>query len=387
VGEHVELELDFDAYEQKPGVQNRNFVRFRDGLLVALGRTGVGTPFMRDHDQDNVLARGGAIIASATEKRGEGDYLIRQTARLTAPWAVELALRGLLTSVSIGWNATGEMHCSICRADFYRCAHMPGERYAMKSDDDGVQRPVRDPNGPLVAELVYTEAELVETSAVSVPAVPSAQIRRIRSPLEVEAERIRSPLEAATRPKEIEMSKFTNLSATPVLDRAIAETLARSGEADLRARLRAAGVSDDAITAMFYGACRSAAHPAAPSYAPPPPSHTQRHETSVDSAIAACGGDAATVRAMLARDAKLTPEAIEKQLAAMVRPAPSVVVRGARSHSRGATLATPASALDAQIDADIRAEGGDPTKVRRDLARGGLSPEDITKQLASMCGR
>jgi SOS response regulatory protein OraA/RecX len=246
---------------------------------------------------------------------------------------------------------------------------MPGERYAMKSDDDGVQRPVRDPNGPLVAELVYTEAELVETSAVSVPAVPSAQIRGIRSPLEAEAERIRSPLEAATRPKEIEMSKFTNLSATPVLDRAIAETLARSGEADLRARLRGAGVTDDAIAAMFNGARRSAAQPAAPQYQQPPEG---RREASVDDQIRAEGGDPAAIRRSLARDAKLTPEEIEKRLAAMTRPA---------------SAPSASSPLDAQIDAEIRAEGGDPAKVRRDLARAGFTAEAITRQLASMCGR
>jgi hypothetical protein len=182
-GEYVELELDLLAFEQRPGVSNRNFIRFRDGALMAMGRSGVGTPFLRNHDQWDTAARGGTIASSRTEKRGEGDYAIRQTVKLTAPWAVDSALRGLMSTLSIGWRSTGPVLCTVCNANFYRCAHMPGTRYAERDDGAGGRVVVADPAGPMLCEVLYTAAELVETSDVNVPAVPSAQIEEIRAAL------------------------------------------------------------------------------------------------------------------------------------------------------------------------------------------------------------
>lgn len=173
-GEYVELELDITAYEQKPGDQNRNYVRFRDGAMVALGRSGVGKPFLRDHNQWDSMSVAGTILASATEKRGEGDYVIRQTVRLTATWAVELALRGLLKFVSIGWRPTGPVMCSVCDAPIFDdCWHYPGQK--LKNEDG-------EPTG-VVVEWVYTAAELVETSSVPVPGVTTAMIDEIRAAL------------------------------------------------------------------------------------------------------------------------------------------------------------------------------------------------------------
>ena len=40
------LEVDLLAYEQLPGKQNRNGVRFRDGAMTALGRSGTRTPYL-----------------------------------------------------------------------------------------------------------------------------------------------------------------------------------------------------------------------------------------------------------------------------------------------------------------------------------------------------
>lgn len=182
-GDYVELELDVLAFEQQPGVSNRNFVRFRDGGVLAMARTGAGKPFLRDHDQYDSMARGGTIVASAAEKRADGDYAIRQTVKLTAPWAVDLALRGLLTSVSIGWNPTGPVLCTVCSANFYRCSHMPGQRYSAREDEGGGRTYVPDPAGALMCERLFTSAELVETSAVPVPAVPMAAIEAIRTAL------------------------------------------------------------------------------------------------------------------------------------------------------------------------------------------------------------
>lgn len=181
-GEHVAIELDLLAYEQRTGERNRNSVRFRDGALVALGRTGKGAPFLRDHDQGNTLAKGGVIVASSTEKRGDGDYAINQTVRLTAPWAVELALRELLDTVSIGWRPTGPVLCSACNAAiFTRCYHFPGDRLVETDDGNGGKKRTRSSDGPIVVEWIYTEAELVETSAVPIPGVPNARIRDVRA--------------------------------------------------------------------------------------------------------------------------------------------------------------------------------------------------------------
>jgi hypothetical protein len=178
--ERVELELDLLAYEQgrpdsegKP-TRNRNSVRFRDGAMVKLGRTGKGAPFLRDHRQGDSSARGGTVIESSTDKLADGHYQIRQTVRLTEPSAVERALRGLMTSVSVGWNPTGPVVCSLCDVEVLthqwarECGHLPGER----DDDSGA-----------VAEWEYTEAELIETSEVPVPGVPSAGIEGIRAAL------------------------------------------------------------------------------------------------------------------------------------------------------------------------------------------------------------
>ena len=183
-GELVELELDVLAYTQRPGEPNRNFVRFRDGAMMALGRSGRGKPFLRDHQQYDVTKRGGTILESVTEKRGDGDYVIRMRVRLTAPWAVELALRDLLSFVSIGWHPTGPIECSACNAPiFSQCSHWPGERLSEMADEGGAKRKVRDRNGSIVVEWVYTSAELVECSACNVPGVRDAEIEGIRAAL------------------------------------------------------------------------------------------------------------------------------------------------------------------------------------------------------------
>jgi hypothetical protein len=152
--------------------------------MMSLGRSGVGKPVLRDHEQDNSLAVAGKIIDSKTEKLDDGEYRIMQTWRLTAPWAVELALRDLLSTVSIGWCATGPVLCSACNAPVFTvCYHCPGDRLSEKIGDDGVKRMVRDRAGATIVEWIYTSAELVETSLAPVPAVTSARIEGIRAAL------------------------------------------------------------------------------------------------------------------------------------------------------------------------------------------------------------
>lgn len=192
--EYVEIQLDIEAYSQKTGERNRNFVRFRDGMMMAFGRTGAAKPFLRNHDQGDVLARAGTIISSSTEKLEDGHYVIRQSVKLTAPWAVELALRGLLDFVSIGWNPTGNILCSACEAPiFSQCWHWPGDTLVEEKLASGKPGKLkRDPNGDIVVEWVFTEAELIETSVVNVPGVPTARIEDVRAALSAAFPSLRS---------------------------------------------------------------------------------------------------------------------------------------------------------------------------------------------------
>ena len=232
-GEHVEIDLEVDAYEQKPGDPNRNFVKFRDGIMLALGRTGVGVPFLRNHDQHDVMARGGTVIASRTEKLGDGHYVIRMTVRLSAPWAVELALRGLLDAVSIGWNPLGPVECSHCKAEiFSKCYHFPGDEIAGDAKK-GI--------AASVVEWVFTEAELIELSGVNIGGVRTAQIKDIRAlaaNLSAHATGLRLSAGGFNPSKETEMDpeilKLLGLDATATMEQytaAIAQRLAQ-GKAD-----------------------------------------------------------------------------------------------------------------------------------------------------------
>ncbi len=171
--EAVRLELDLESYEQAPGVHNRNHVRFRDGAMLRIGRTGRRNPYMRDHRQGDVTARGGTILESKTEQLGDGRYKILQTVELTEPGAVERALRGLMSSVSIAWNPIGPVKCTACNKPVLErgwCWHWPGDQ-------------VLAGDTTFIVEWEYDDAELVETSEVSVPGVPTAGITGIRAAL------------------------------------------------------------------------------------------------------------------------------------------------------------------------------------------------------------
>jgi hypothetical protein len=205
--EEVQLELQVKAYEQKDGESNRNFVRFRNGAMMGLGGTGVGKPFLADHRQWDVTARGGTITASKTTKRDEGSYQVDQTVLLTEPAAVERALRGLMSSVSIGWNATGPVMCSVCNKPVGAvCYHWPGDRLTESTDGEGNKRLLRDRTGAIVVEWIYTAAELLETSEVSVPGVPGAGVTDIRAELSALAGSLGLPFDDPEEPEETGMS-------------------------------------------------------------------------------------------------------------------------------------------------------------------------------------
>lgn len=172
-GEYVELELDVIAYEQQPGKRNRQFVRVRDGAMLSFGRSGRGKPFLRDHEMRNSLARGGTVLDSYAEKRGEGDYAVHQTIKITEPWAVGMALRGNLDSLSVGINpAGGEVMCSLCgTAVFEDCFHFRGQEVQLESGET------------VVIEWVYEKPEIDETSGVTLGAVAAARVQSIRAAL------------------------------------------------------------------------------------------------------------------------------------------------------------------------------------------------------------
>lgn len=150
---------------------NRNFTRFTPGALQRMAPSFAGMPVLRDHMQEDSTSRAGRIVESKLEDAGDGSKQIRMTLELTAPWAVELALRGLIDRFSIGWHPTGPTECSVCGGEMYWfwCTtgdHLLGDAY------DGQ-----------VCQLVYTSAEGVEVSAVSVPAVTGTGVDDIRAQL------------------------------------------------------------------------------------------------------------------------------------------------------------------------------------------------------------
>lgn len=190
--EAVELEVELLAFEQFPaaaGKPNRKGTRVRDGAMLATGRSGRGTPFLRDHDWDDVEARGGTVVDSYAEKVEDGHYQIKQTVLLSEPRAVERALRGLMQSVSVGLMATGPVLCSACGTEVLsECWHLPLDEIKLDGGDASV-----------LVEWVFTSAELVETSEVSIPAVPTARVEGIRAAMS-------AVLHGAPAPKELHMS-------------------------------------------------------------------------------------------------------------------------------------------------------------------------------------
>lgn len=175
----VEIEVDLLAYEQKRGERNLNCFRFQDGAMPSIGKSGVGTVYLRDHAQWSTDAVAGRVIASRTERVAEGHYKILQTVSVREPRAVERALRGLMGAVSIGARATGPVLCSVCDTEVLdSCWHWPGDvvKATGKAKDAG--------ETDQVVEWIYTKAELKETSEVPIGAVPTAGVTTIRAALD-----------------------------------------------------------------------------------------------------------------------------------------------------------------------------------------------------------
>lgn len=173
-GEPIELTVDIRPFSQEDGKPNRNHTRFRKGALTALGRSGKGSVFLRDHAQRDSMARGGTIIASKMVKEGDVHEL-HQTVQVVKPWAVQSFLDGTSDRFSIGWHPTGLVLCTACNASIGKCWHWPGDKVAQ--EDDTV----------ITVEFEFQDAELVETSSVNVPAVTGTSVVDIRAALGLES--------------------------------------------------------------------------------------------------------------------------------------------------------------------------------------------------------
>jgi len=167
------LAVDAVVFRQEDGVSNRNFVRFKDSKLGKLARSFKGVPFLRDHRQWDLTARGGTVVGSELVDLGGGAKGIRQTIELVADWAVEMALDGRLDRFSIGWNPTGPALCTACGKEMFGadgwCGHWPGDVVEMKNGDE------------TTVEVLFTDAEGIETSGVAVPAVRGTEVEDMRS--------------------------------------------------------------------------------------------------------------------------------------------------------------------------------------------------------------
>ncbi len=194
----VKLEVEAVTFIQREA-PNRNYTRFTPGALQRMAPSFAGMPVLRDHRQSDSLARAGLIRESKLEDSGDdGAKQIRMTLELTAPWAVEAALRGLMDRFSIGWHPTGPTECSICGSEMFwfwcmgKGDHFLGDTY------DGQ-----------VCELVYTAADGIEVSTVSVPAVVGTGVDDIRAQLS--AARAAGP--AGLGRREISMKTFAIIAA------------------------------------------------------------------------------------------------------------------------------------------------------------------------------
>jgi hypothetical protein len=183
-GGYVAIDALILAYEQREGVDNRNFVLFRPGELIALGATGQGNPFLRDHAQHDSMSVAGRILTSQTKKISEERYEMYQRVRLTATWAVDLALRDLLFGVSIGWEALGPVLCTVHSAPIgTKCYCWPGARLAESTDSEGNKKYEYNRAGTIRARWMYTKASLLETSMCPIGAVKLAGFEGVRSAL------------------------------------------------------------------------------------------------------------------------------------------------------------------------------------------------------------
>jgi len=137
----------------------RNPVMFRETDMPAFAASFEGKPFLRDHEQHEIDARDGMILASMLD----GGQIV-QDIRITTRRGMIDYVEGKIDRFSIGWDAD-QMICSICNQDYLggQCMHIAGRSYDTL-------------DGPQTCMLVFINPVGVETSAVNVPAVDGTYI-------------------------------------------------------------------------------------------------------------------------------------------------------------------------------------------------------------------
>jgi hypothetical protein len=180
-GSTARLTMNIHCYVQgAPGqAPNARAVRVRDGGLRALARSYRGAPFLRDHREGDLSARGGTIVGSELVELADGMKAIVQDVELAKPWAIEGVLDGTIDRFSTSFELVGAASCTICGEGYANswfglgptCDHYPGETYQNKS---GAQQ---------LCEVEFENAVGRETSGVSVPAVQRTGVQSISAAL------------------------------------------------------------------------------------------------------------------------------------------------------------------------------------------------------------
>lgn len=349
--ESVELELDVLAYEQGrrdasgKRIGNRNGIRVRDGAMMRLGSSGAGRPFLRDHLQGDVTARGGTVLTSKTSKLTEdGHYEVRQTVRLTEPAAVERALRGLMSTVSIGLHQTGPVNCTACSTEVLsRCFHFPGDT---ATDKDGAE---------IEVEWEFTSAELVETSEVSVPAVPSAAIKGFRAALALSLPNGTRGTEPQKETRMIKVCTMLGLAATAGEDEI---TKAVEGLRE-QGRIAASQRDDLAVTNAELSLKLS--------------SFEATEAQSAEDKFISGGIAAGKVNAKLEADLRAYFKLSRAGAASFLENMPVIVPVGAPPQRNEPAPPPKATGQLAAIDEQITAHGGTPAGVRSVLRQLGVA--------------
>ena len=164
-GEAITIEFDARTFIQRE-TPNRKFFRFKPGALARLARSFRRAPFLRDHDDQRLEARGGTVLKSELVK-SDSEAAIFQTIQATKPWAVEGVLDGTIDRFSIGFIFSERPTCSVHGTPVFQgCSCSRGDTV------DGRR-----------VEFVVGEAEGIEVSSVNVPAVVGTGIDEVRAAL------------------------------------------------------------------------------------------------------------------------------------------------------------------------------------------------------------
>lgn len=152
--------LDFQARVFTTG-KNKNHYVFQEKDLHTFGASFEGQPFLRNHDTYDIDARDGTIIESVLDGKA-----FKQTIRLTTRRGMTDFVEGKIDRFSIGWFYD-DVLCSICNQSWlFNCyQHQPGQVYK-----------VGESKTEKVCELIFTNPQGKETSAVNTPAAEGTGI-------------------------------------------------------------------------------------------------------------------------------------------------------------------------------------------------------------------